>query len=77
MVKGIASVAFYNPGAGFVESLASNSKDLMIIAEDFRHLADQYSIISYWEGDILIKPGFRGLVGSINLPQLREQEFMF
>lgn len=75
MVKGIASIAFFNPGAGFLKTLASNSKDLMIIAEDFKHLADQYTIVSFWEEDILIRSKFKALVGSINFRSPNESLF--
>ena len=66
MVKGIASIAFYNPGARFLKTLTRNSRDLMTIAEDFRHLADQYSIVSFWEEDISTRGGFRAVVSSTN-----------
>lgn len=66
MVKGIASIAINNPGAGFLKTLTRNSKELTIIAEDFIHLAAQYSIFSFWEEDKLVRLGFRALVSSIN-----------
>jgi hypothetical protein len=61
MVTGMASVAFPFPRNGeFLKALSRNSKDLMAISEDFRPLAKEYSIVNYWEEDIIL--GFGDVV---------------
>jgi hypothetical protein len=61
MVTGIAQAAFpYQKEGKFLESLRRNSKDLMAITEDFVPLSEEYSIVSFWEEDIV--PGLRDVV---------------
>jgi hypothetical protein len=61
MVTGIALAAFpYQKKGELLESLRRNSKDLMAITEDFVPLSEEYSIVSFWEEDIV--PGLGDVV---------------
>jgi hypothetical protein len=53
LMTGIASAAFLKPKKEFIRALKQNSRELEVISEDFRPLAERYSIVSFWEEDML------------------------
>jgi hypothetical protein len=53
MLARIAYVSLLNPASGYIKDLRNNSSLLMDVSEDFRSIASQYRIISFYEADKL------------------------
>lgn len=53
MIGAIVSATLGSPRSRLVKALKPNSKDLMQLAEDFRPLAKNYAIASFYEEHVL------------------------
>ncbi|KAI9155676.1 Ankyrin-3 [Paramyrothecium foliicola] len=51
MLARVASVAFLRPVRGLIKDLRNNSGLLMDVSEDFRSIANEYKIVSFYEAD--------------------------
>jgi len=49
----LVRAAFLKPKVEFIKALMCNSEALTELTDDFVPLADEYAIVSFWEGDYL------------------------